>query len=42
MLYPNMPSVSGGNEFTGFSRKNFAVDEEFRSGPSWLCGALNW
>ncbi len=39
-----MPSVRGGSELTGLSRRNLAVDDEFRSavGVSPLPGALNW
>ena len=39
-----MPSVRGGSELTGFSLRNRAVDELFRSddGTSGLLGARNW
>jgi len=44
MLYPNMPSVREGSVWTGFSFRNEAVAEEFRSvtGPCELDGARNW
>jgi hypothetical protein len=42
MLYPNMPSVRLGSEFTGLSRKKAAVLDVFLSEPSWLWGARNW
>ena len=39
-----MPSVRGGSALTGFSLRNLAVDEEFRSeeGILGLLGARNW